>query len=163
MQLHRMSVVLVATAVLGLGAASAAPAADDVAVIVNKANPIQSMTMVQLRKIVLGQEGKWPGGKKISVLMPTPGKPERDGTLRIVCGMNETDFTLHFLHATFSTDSGDPPRSIGSGAQLRALVAGMANAVGFIKTSDLDSSVKIVMIDGSGPGQPTYKLKLKLK
>jgi ABC-type phosphate transport system substrate-binding protein len=160
MQLQRMSVVLVATAVLGLGAASP-PSADDVAVIVNKANPVQNMTMVQLRKIVLGQEGKWPGGKKISVLMPTPGKPERDGTLRIVCGINETDYTLHFLHASFSTDAGDPPRPIGSGAQLLALVAGTANAVGFIKTSDLDSSVKIVMIDGSGPGQATYKLKLK--
>ena len=160
MQLHRMSVVLVATALLGLGAGSR-PEADDVAVIVNKSNPIQSMTMVQLRKIVLGQEAKWPGGKKIAVLMATPGKPERDGTLRIVCGMNETDFTLHFLHASFSTDSGDPPMSIGSGAQLRALVAGTTNAVGFIKTSDLDGSVKIVMIDGSGPGQSTYKLKLK--
>ena len=160
MQFQRMSVVLVAAALLGLGAAPP-PAADDVAVIVNKSNPVQSMTMAQLRKIVLGEEGKWPGGKKISVLMPTPGKPERDGTLRIVCGMNETDFSLHFLHASFGGDAGDPPKSIGSGAQMRALVAGTVNAVGFIKTSDLDSSVKIVMIDGSGPGQPTYKLRLK--
>ena len=160
MTLQRMRVVLVATVLLGLGAGSRLEA-DDVAVIVNKSNPVQSMTMVQLRKIVLGQEPKWPGGKKIAVLMATPGKPERDGTLRIVCGMNETDFSLHFLRATFNVDGGDLPRSIGSGAQLRALVAGIANAVGFIKTSDLDASVKIVMIDGSGPGQPTYKLKLK--
>jgi hypothetical protein len=160
MQLQRMIVVLVATAVLGLGAAPRGEA-DDVAVIVNKSNPIQSLTMVQLRKIVLGQEGKWPGGKKIAVLMLSPGKPEREGTLRIVCGMNETDFSLHFLHASFDADAGDPPKSIGSGAQLRALVAGTANAVGFVRTSDLDSSVKIVMIDGSGPGQATYKLKLK--
>jgi hypothetical protein len=156
-----MRVVLAATVLLGLGAASAAAAADDVAVIVNKSNPVQSMTMLQLRNIVLGQQPKWPGGKKIAVLMLTPGKPERDGTLRIVCGMNETDFSLHFLRATFGADGGDPPKSIGSGTQLRALVAGTANAVGFIKTSDLDASVKIVMIDGSGPGQPTYKLKLK--
>jgi hypothetical protein len=160
MQLQRMIVVLVATSALTLVAAARLEA-DDVAVIVNKSNPVQSMTMVQLRKIVLGQEPKWSGGKKIAVLMLTPGKPERDGTLRIVCGMNETDFTLHFLHASFGTDGGDPPKSIGSGVQLRALVAGTANAVGFVKTSDLDSSVKIVMIDGSGPGQPTYKLKLK--
>lgn len=117
--------------------------------------------MVQLRRIVLGQESTWPGGKKIAVLMPTPGKPERDGTLRIVCGMNETDFSLHFLHASFSSDGGDPPKAIGSGVQLRVLVAGTANALGFLKASDLDGSVKIVMIDGSGPGQPAYKLKLK--
>jgi hypothetical protein len=160
MQLQKISVVVFAAAIIGLGAGSRVEA-DDVAVIVNKSNPVQSLTMVELRKIVLGQELKWPGGKKIAVLMLTPGKPERDGTLRIVCGMNETDFTLHFLHASFNSESGDPPRAIGSGAQLRALVAGMANAVGFVRMSDIDSSVKIVMIDGSGPGQPGYKLKLK--
>ena len=47
------------------------------------------------------------------------------------------------------------------GAPGVAPTAGTVNAVGFIKTSDLDGSVKIVMIDGSGPGQPTYKLRLK--
>lgn len=36
-----------------------------------------------------------------------------------------------------------------------------ANAVGFIKASQLDDSVKVIRIDGNGPGQPAYKLRLK--
>jgi hypothetical protein len=75
--------------------------------------------------------------------------------------MNETDFTLHFLHASFNGDAGDPPKGIAASVQLRDLVAGTPNALGFVRASDADGSVKIVTIDGSGPGQPPYKLKPK--
>ena len=166
-------VVLIATALLGFGSASWA-AADDVAVIVHKSNPVEGLTMVQLRKIVLGQETKWPNERKIAVLMTTPGQPERDTTLRIVCGMSETSFRSHFMHASFKEgvanlggpkwsppSVAEPPTAVGSGVQVRQSVAGTANAVGFIKASQLDGSVKVITIDGSSPGQPAYKLKLK--
>jgi ABC-type phosphate transport system substrate-binding protein len=158
-----------ATASVGFGAASQA-AADDVAVIVNKSNPVVGLTMAQLRKIVLGQETKWTSGKKIAVLMTTPGQPERDGTLKIVCGMSETDFSLHFMRGTMWASSHvakssaprlDPPRTVGSGVQVRQAVAGSTDSVGFIKASELDDSVKVITIDGTRPGNPDYKLKLK--
>ena len=160
MPMKRISVVLIAGALLGLGVIPQA-AADDVAVIVHKSNPIDGLTMGQLRKIGLGQEAKWPSGKKIAVLMTTPGQPERDSTLKIVCGMRETDFTLHFMHASFSGETADPPRAVGSGVQLRQSVVSTPNAVGFIKASQLDDSVKVITIDGSRPGEPAYKLKVK--
>jgi phosphate transport system substrate-binding protein len=160
MPMKRMFVVLIATALLGMGVASQA-AADDVVVIVNKSNPVDGLTMIELRKIVLGQQTKWPDGKKIAVLMTMPGQPERDSTLKIVCGMTETDFTLHFMHASFNGATVDPPRAVGSGVQVRQSVAGTPNAVGFIKASDADGSVRVITIDGSSPGQPAYKLKVK--
>ena len=93
--MKRIFVVLIAVALLSFGAASWA-AADDVAVIVHKSNPVDGLTMGQLRKIVLGQQTKWPNEQKIAVLMTTPGQPERDTTLRIVCGMSETSFSASF-------------------------------------------------------------------
>ena len=158
--MKRMLVVLIAAALLWFGAASQA-AADDVAVIVHKSNPVEGLTLGELRKIVMGTQAKWPDGKKMAVLMTTPGQPERDSTLKIVCSMKETDFTLHFMHASFSGETADPPRAVGSGLQVRQAVAGAANAVGFIKASQLDGSVKVITIDGSRPGEPAYKLKVK--
>ena len=156
----RIVLVLVATVLLGFGARSQA-AADDVAVIVHKSNPISTLSMIQLRKIVLAQEAKWPSGGKILVWMTSPGQPERASTLKIVCGMSETDYTLHFMHASFNGDGGDPPKAGGSGAQVRQSIAGAANGVGFIWASQVDDSVKVIAIDGARPGQPTYKLKPK--
>jgi len=158
--MRRPFVVLIATALLGLAVTSQA-VADDVAAIVNKANPIGGVTMVRLRKIVLGQETKWPDGKKIAVLMTAPGQAERDSTLKIVCSMSETDFIFHFMHVSFKGEGADPPRVLGSSVQVRQAVADSANAVGFIKASQLDDSVKVITIDGSAPGQPAYRLKLK--
>ena len=171
--MKRMVVVLIATALLGLGAISQA-AADDVAVIVHKSNPVDGLTMGELRKIVMGTQAKWPNEQKIYVLMTTPGQPERETTLKVVCGMNETHFNLHFTHASFNEGLAslhgpkwsppaiaELPKVVGSGVQVRQSVAGSANAVGFIKASQLDGSVKVITIDGSRPGEPAYKLKLK--
>ena len=160
LSMKRAVPALVATALLGFGIPSRA-AADDVAVIVNKSNPISTLTMTQLRKIVLAQEAKWPGGGKIVVWMTAPGQPERASTLKIVSGMSETDYTLYFMHASFIGDGGEPPRAVGSSAQVRQAIAGAAHGVGFILASQVDDLVKVVAIDGNRPGQPAYKLKLK--
>ena len=156
--MNRVAIVVLASALVSFGAAAQA-VADDVAVIVHKSNPIADLAMVQLRKIVRGQETKWSNGKKIAVLMTTPGQPERDTTLKVVCGMSETDFTLHFMHASFKGEGADPPKALGTSAQVRQAVASTADAIGFIKASDADSSVKMLTVDGSSPGQPAYRLK----
>ncbi|PYR45386.1 MAG: hypothetical protein DMF95_21080 [Acidobacteria bacterium] len=149
--MKRRFAVLAATAALGLGAASRA-AADDVAVIVNRSNPVMAMTIVQLRSILLGGGAKWTGGGTITVVMTPAGQPERSGILRIVCGMSETDF---------NSGSGEHPKVFGTGPQVRQSVATTPGAVGFIKASEVDDSVKVVAVDGSSPGQPAYKLKTK--
>jgi phosphate transport system substrate-binding protein len=164
--MKRVFVVLVATALLGVGTASQA-AADDVAVIVNKSNPVNAFTMAELQKILLGPRPKWTSGKEIAVLMTQPGQPERSGTLKIVCGMSETDFNLHFVRGlrkpdgSTTADNGSSPRVFNSGVELRQSVAIGPNTVGFIKASQVDDSVKVVSVDGNSPGQPAYKLKLK--
>jgi ABC-type phosphate transport system substrate-binding protein len=160
MAITRVALAVVATALLGVGIVVQA-AVDEVAVIVNKSNPISGLTMIQLRKIVLAQEAKWPGGGKIVVWMTAPGQPERASMLKIVCGMSETDYTLHFMHASFNGDSGDPPKTARSAALLRQSIAGVATGVGFIPASQVDDSVKVVSVDGTRPGQPGYKLQLK--
>jgi ABC-type phosphate transport system substrate-binding protein len=158
--------VLAAVAVLVSGAVPQA-AADEVAVIVNKSNPVMAMTIGQLRAILLGAGATWTSGNKITVFMTPAGQPERSGTLRIVCGMSETDFNMHFIHGwrnpdgTVNKASGDHPTVFGTGVLVRQSVATTPHAVGFIKASQVDDSVKIVTVDGSSPGEPAYKLKIK--
>jgi hypothetical protein len=171
--LNQRTVVLIATALLGFGAPSRA-VADDVAVIVHHSNAIGGLALGQLRRIILGQQTKWPGEQTIVVLMTPPGQLEREITLRVVCGMSETSFSLHFTHASFKEGVAglhgpkwsppavaELPTVFPSGVQVRQSVAGAVNALGFIKASQLDGSVKVIAVDGSRPGEPAYKLKLK--
>ena len=141
-------------AALGLEAAD-----DDLAVIVNKGNAIDNLTKAQLRKILVGEQGSWPNGKKVSVILRTPGQPERDSVLRSVCGMSEDDFAQHLMHANFSGESGAPPKAVASDAAVRQLVTTLPGGIGFVRLSEVNDSVKAVSVDGVAAGQSGYRIK----
>jgi len=144
---------------LGLAPALAIAADEDLAVIVNKGNPVENLTKAQLRKLILGEQDSWSGGKKVGVILRAQGQPERDGVLRSICGMSEDDFAQHILHANFGGDSGGAPKAMGSAVGVRQLVMTLPGGIGFVRSADVNDSVKVVTVDGVGAGQPGYKIK----
>lgn len=132
---------------------------DDMLVIVNKSNPVDNVSKAQLRKLLLGEQDSWPGGKKVSVILRSPGQPERAGVLKSVCGMSEDDFVQAKMHASFSGDAGAVPKALGTGAAVRLLVTTLPGGLGFVHASDVTDSVKVVTVDGVAAGQPGYKVK----
>jgi ABC-type phosphate transport system substrate-binding protein len=152
---------LMCTTILALLALTSAVRAadDDLVVIVNKSNSATNLTKSQLRKLVLGEQGSWPGGAKVTVVLRSPGSPERDGVLKSVCRMSEDDYNQHVMHANFSGDTSAAPKIAPNAAAVRQLVASSPGAVGFLRASDVNDSVKVVSVDGATAGQPDYKIK----
>src|SRR5436190_7843314 len=126
------AVITLATGVLvvgGLGAGAPAhtPAAGErgaatsaseihVAVIVNLSNPVNDLSLKELRSIVMFQRTQWPSGRKITVALYEPGYPEREAVLRRVYEMNEAAFTRYFLQATFTGRIPNGPRQLATSA-----------------------------------------------
>ena len=129
-----------------------------VAVIVNRSNPVNDLSLKELRRIVMLQRTQWPNGRKITVALHEPGYPEREAVLRRVYRMNEAAFTWYFLHATFTGQIPSGPRQLGTSEGLRRFVVNVPAAVGFIRLTDVDASVKTVTIDGRAAGAPGYSL-----
>ena len=75
--------------------------------------------------------------------------------------MGEDDYAKYFLQATFTGLVQAAPRPLASPGAMRQFVAGTPGAIGYLRASDVDDSVKIVKVDGKSPGDPDYKLKLK--
>src|ERR1044071_226307 len=75
---------------------------EDLAIVVNVANPTENLSLAQLRSIFLGERAYWSSGQKITVVMREQGQPERALILRAVCRMSETDFSQYLLHSTFT-------------------------------------------------------------
>lgn len=134
--------------------------ADDLVVIVNKGNAVASLTKAQLRKLLLGEQSSWPGGKPVSVILRAPGQPERDAVLRSVCGMSENDFNQYQMHANFGGATTALPKALGSAAAVRQLVTTLPGAIGFVRAADVTESVKAVPVDGLAAGQPGYKIRV---
>uniref|UniRef100_Q026E0 PBP domain-containing protein n=1 Tax=Solibacter usitatus (strain Ellin6076) TaxID=234267 RepID=Q026E0_SOLUE len=141
----------------GLPALQAAD--DDIAVIVNKGNPVENLSKVQLKKLLLGEQTSWPGGKRVNVILRAPGQAEREGVLRSVCTMSEDDFNQHLMHANFGGDTGGAPKALGSALAVRQLVMTLPGAVGFVRLADVTDAVRVVTVDGIAAGQPGYKIK----
>jgi ABC-type phosphate transport system substrate-binding protein len=150
---------LIAAAGLALGLFARRAAAENIVIIVNKSNPVDNITTAQLKKIVLGEQTQWSGGRQVIVLLRNPGSPERDIPLQVVCGMSEADFKQYFAKASFTGSTATPPRSMGTAALLRQLITTLPGAIGFVEASDVTDTVKAIKLDGESADSEAYKLK----
>ena len=154
--MRRAVIFLMSILVLSFAATASA---QEYAVIVNRSNPVETISMTDLRKIVLAEVNHWArDSKPISVLVT---KTEQPGTLQAVCSMTEKDLRFHIMRAKFNGQSAQPPTVLVSAAKVKETVVATAGAIGIILASDADGSVKILKISGLAPGESGYPVSLK--
>jgi ABC-type phosphate transport system substrate-binding protein len=166
MENHKaLSSILTAFAMLALvlGLAPAAKAGEAIVIIVNSANPVESLSVSDLKKLFLSDKGRWDTGKAVAPVMLGPGQPERSAFLKAVCGMSDGDLNKYFMQAAFSGKSATPPKEVGSTRDIKSVVSASPGAIGFIKASDFspaDSGLKAIKVEGVTAADPAYKLKM---
>ncbi|HWS88592.1 MAG TPA: hypothetical protein VN282_16580 [Pyrinomonadaceae bacterium] len=154
-----------AAACLPSGGAAARPAPPqaptELAVIVNKSNPVENLPLSELREYFLAERGNWPGGGgKVRVVMLDPGVPTRETALRLIYNMSEKGYVNHFLGKKFRGESLVEPRQQSSAADVIKFVSFVPGAIGYVRPEEVDASVKVIRVDGLAPGDPGYKLRL---
>jgi len=127
-------------------------------IVVNRTNPVDDLSFAELRTIFLGARSHWANGRRITLVMREPGEPERKTILRDVCSMNEDQFKTHFLRGLFSGDILLSPKTLATPAGVKKFVFNVPGAIGYLRISDVDSSVKTVRIDNLLPTDKGYKL-----
>jgi phosphate transport system substrate-binding protein len=147
-----------APAPAGAAAPTAATGRSHLAVIVNRSNPIASLSRRELRALFLGDKTAWSHGRRVTVVLREPGQPERSAALRLIYGMSEADLTRHFLHQTFNGSSGAGPRTLATSDGVKRFVFNVPGAIGLVRLADVDDTVKVVSVDGMVPGDAAYGL-----
>jgi ABC-type phosphate transport system substrate-binding protein len=139
-------------------------AGDPIVVIVNGSNPVENLSMGELRKLFLSDRGQWDTGRPVSPVMLTAGAPERTRFLKVVYNMNDSDFSRYFLQAAFAGKFPTPPKEVGSARDVRRIVGNSPGAIGFVRSSDFHSDsnsvIKVVMIDGLFATDAAYKIHM---
>lgn len=126
-----------------LGALLNAPAqADDVVVIVNKdnTNPINRALVV---KIYTGAARGWPDGTPIFALDQDDDSPIRADFYANVIGKSRAIVKAIWAQNIFS-GKGLPPKIVNPDNAMKKLVSGNTSAIGYIRASSVDDSVKVV-------------------
>lgn len=132
------------------------PAAENLAIVVNRSNPVENLSTSELRRVFLGERGHWPNGRRITIVMIEPGQPERDVVLRDIFRMTETEFNNHFLHGVFTGEVLVSPKTLATPVGVRKFVFNVPGAIGYLRASDVDASVKVVRIDERYPDDKAY-------
>jgi len=128
-----------------------APAAPEIAIIVNKENTVEKLTagevkLYWLRKI----KKRWPElNKNIKPVDRKTSNPEQDAFYAKVLGMSAADVETYFSQRQYESAE-KPQDKLASDAAIIDFVAEEAGAIGFVNTAsltaDAKSKVKIVLL-----------------
>src|SRR5438445_12988400 len=64
----------------------------NLAIVVSLSNPVENLSMAELRRIFLGEPSNWPIGARNPAAIMESRQPERAVALRAFCPMNEACF-----------------------------------------------------------------------
>lgn len=130
------------------------------AIVVNRSNPIDNLSFAELRKIFLGERSHWANGHRIAVAMLDYGQPERRVVLRAIYRMDEKSYQDYVLREMFREDAFVAPKTLVSPTILRKFVFNAPGAIGYLRTRDVDGSVKVLRIDGLRPEAKGYRIQI---
>lgn len=113
----------------------------DVSVIVNKNNANQLDKDV-ISKIFLGKAHTFPDGNTVIPvnLASSETRSEFDTT---VLGRSSSQINAYWSKAIF-TGAGNPPQEVATESELLKLVANNPNVIGYVDSSLVDDSVKVI-------------------
>jgi len=130
----------------------------DVAVVVNPANPITGLSLIELRKVFSGQKGSWPGGLPIRLIVRPPGSHERFVLLRLL-GMSESEYKQYWTAQVFRGEAGSEPSIVPSIGMQKEALGAFPGAISMVDARDVKQGMKVVKVDGHRPGESGYPLR----
>jgi phosphate transport system substrate-binding protein len=156
----RLSLAALGAALLAAPGAAHAQAPEPLAIVVNKSNPMTEVSLADLRKLYRGQRGRWSNGRRVTIVMRDPGAPERDAILRSLYGLDEEEYRRGFLQAIFTGEASDAPKMLATPNGVLRFVFNVPGAIGYVRASEVDGSVKMLRVDGRLPGDTGYRLEV---
>jgi hypothetical protein len=147
------------TALLGIASmpgGSTVAAIKNLAVVMSAGSKLSDVPLADLSKLCKGIQKAWPDGKSFTLVIKNPESPE----MRVA------------VQKLFGDPGGDPKTAIaklnefrvtvkivGSDEELLRVVESTPGAVGILDVYSINSSVKVLRVDGKLPFDVGYALK----
>jgi hypothetical protein len=131
----------------------------DVAVVVREDTPVESLSLSDIRKLLLGERQFWSGSLRVTLLIREPGTHEREVVLKNIYHMNEAEFRRYWIEKIFRAEAQTGPKIAYSDQMATELVSAIPGSIAFVDASRIPKNVKELKIDGRLPGDKGYALK----
>jgi len=131
----------------------------DIAVVAHSNVPVDNLSFVELRKVVLGDKQYWETNLRVTLLLRAPVARERDVVLQKVYEMTESQFRQYWIGKVFRAEVAAGPKIVSSTDASIKLLSSVPNAIAFIDSAQVPKNFKVLRIDGKLPGQDGYPLR----
>jgi ABC-type phosphate transport system substrate-binding protein len=130
-------------------------------VIVNKANPTDSLSMAQLRKLMLGDIKSWPDRKPVLLINREASSNAAKCILTAVVRMSDSEYRRYMMNAEFRGEEAVASKNSDSPATAARMVSDAPGAITVLESSALagaGANTKVVRLNGKQPGEAGYPL-----
>jgi hypothetical protein len=131
------------------------------AAIVNKTNPTDSLSVSQLRRLLIGDARVWLDHKAVSVV-------ERDASSKVfrcslsnIVRLSDSEYRRYLIGAAFRGEETMLMQASDSDAGSARIVADTPGAIAIVDMKSIaafSSLVKVIRVNGKNPGQAGYPL-----
>jgi ABC-type phosphate transport system substrate-binding protein len=115
----------------------------EVSVIVHPSSTMSAMSEDDIARLFLGKAKNFPGGGQAVPINQDDGSAARDSFNEKVCKKKSSQYKAYWSQLVF-TGKGTPPKDAGDDAAVKALIAANPSMIGYIDSSAVDASVKVV-------------------
>jgi ABC-type phosphate transport system substrate-binding protein len=115
----------------------------ETSVIVSSNNGNASIDKNTISKIFLGKSKSFPDGSQALPIDQNEGTTAREAFNSNILGKSASQLKSYWSRLIF-TGKGTPPKQSGNDSDVKALVSNNPNMIGYIDSSAVDGSVKVV-------------------
>ena len=145
-----------ALAALLICAAAAAPAIKNMAVVASAGSRLSDVPLADLVKFCKGTAKTWPDGRNLVLVLRTPESPDMRGVLQKLFGGGPAEARAAIAKLN---ESRQAVKVVDTDEDLLRTVDATPGAVGIVDVYAINSSVKVLRIDGKLPFDVGYALK----
>lgn len=130
-------------------------------VVVNKANPTDSVSMAQLRKLMLGDVKTWPDRRAVLLVGRENSSNAAKCVLAAVVRMSDAEYRRYTMGAEFRGEEPIVIKSVDSPGSAARAVSETAGAIAVLESSAVAAAgpnVKTVRVNGKQLGEVGYPL-----
>jgi ABC-type phosphate transport system substrate-binding protein len=127
------------------------------AVVVNAKNPVNNVTVTELRNLFGGYKHSWPGGIAVKIFVRASSTQERTALLKLL-GMSEGEYKQYWISQVFRGEAQSEPLALPSNGMQKEAVAAFPGGIALMDAQDVKPGMKVVRVNGRLPGETGYPL-----
>lgn len=139
-----------------LGGFRTVAAIKNMAVVVSPGSKLQDLPLAELAKLCKGTQKSWPDGRSFTLIMKDPAAPDMRIVVQKLFGMEPAELKNAMAKLN---DGRQMIKIVESDEELLRSVGATLGAVGVLDVYAINSSVKVLRVDGKLPFDVGYALK----